>query len=981
MNLSLALRRARRTWRQLAVLLIAVCLVTAFFALAPLYVRAMVQAGIRFTLDEAPAERLTLTLTNPQPFAPNDWTFLTDQLGGLVNSLTRISRSAAAFGGFSYQYGEPTTELTGRSEFTYHAYAFSDLETRFRVLDGRLPIRLAPPNAPERTAQTEEERIDKGIGMYSIGDVEAVIGAEAARLSGYAVGTRFAIGETPANRVVVHIVGIVEAAAPDDLLWQGNRRALEGEVIQVGLTDTEYQLAFIVTEGAYSDWVAQATQRLRGGENNSYLWHIRLNGGAVTADSLAEIRERLKFVVDKLTADYRGLLSANPLLRELDRYVDQVARTEPPIILLAGAVLLLMLYHLVTTVSLYLETQAEEWAALSSRGAGTWQLVRLQTLTMLILCLIGAVLGAPLAVVLLNILWAISPLGAAQSGAAPMAGIPANAVILSAVAAAAALIMLSLPAIPSARRSLAQFKQLVARPPRKPFWARYALDLILIVIGLGFMARLLFFVAGDLGQTLSLLINNPPALIQQIVDGAARTGGLADPLNLIGPGLLLSGIALLWLRFFPFLMRLIGLFSRRSNSLTAPLSVWNVERDPNHYAQLVLLLIATLALGTAALGLGNTREIGAWAAARAVTGGAIRAELDGQNAPDMAAWRALPTVRGAERLLRAESVQQAGTVSYFMLGLPLETFSTTFPETAAVLAPLAGQSVEVRRSFSRQTGRATETLIVPAVISERLAREVGAAQRTDRLPLRVGNEAVVELLLPNNLRWAVHFRVMGITRNFPSLSETQQFLLMDISHLGRLIFANSVVAISVRPVPNQVWLDVPQGAPNADLQAQIAAQAGYQRAAYAWERYADLLREPLPAAVAGMLYAGFWVSLLLSLLDFGFYLAVTAKRRALGFAVLRALGWNANKIWALLAAEQATLVLPALLVGVGLGALLAYVILPFLTLFGGVALSLPMAGVIGVVAALLVGFSALIGGAAWWLRRLEINRVLRLGEE
>ncbi|PJF41228.1 MAG: hypothetical protein CUN50_06205, partial [Candidatus Thermofonsia Clade 1 bacterium] len=127
--------------------------------------------------------------------------------------------------------------------------------------------------------------------------------------------------------------GIVEAADPNDLVWQGNRRALEGELIEVGLTDRQYQLAFIVTEGAYSDWVAKATQRVRSGENNSYVWLIRLNGAAVTADTLGTLRERLKFVVDKLTADYRGLLSANPLLRELDRYADQVARTEPPIIL------------------------------------------------------------------------------------------------------------------------------------------------------------------------------------------------------------------------------------------------------------------------------------------------------------------------------------------------------------------------------------------------------------------------------------------------------------------------------------------------------------------------------------------------------------------------------------------------------------------------------------------------------------------------
>jgi ABC-type antimicrobial peptide transport system permease subunit len=149
----------------------------------------------------------------------------------------------------------------------------------------------------------------------------------------------------------------------------------------------------------------------------------------------------------------------------------------------------------------------------------------------------------------------------------------------------------------------------------------------------------------------------------------------------------------------------------------------------------------------------------------------------------------------------------------------------------------------------------------------------------------------------------------------------------------------------------------------------------------AWDRYNELLREPLPAAVAGMLYAGFWVSLLLSLLDFGFYLAVTARRRSLGFAVLQALGWNASHIWALLAAEQAVLILPALLVGIALGAALAYVILPFLALVGGETLSMPVSSLLGLLIILLAGFGGLLSGTAWWLRRLRVNQVLRLGEE
>src|SRR5581483_1622074 len=376
------------------------------------------------------------------------------------------------------------------------------------------------------------------------------------------------------------------------------------EVVQGGIGRQSYNAAFFVTEGAYSDWIAKASTRAQGGTNNSYTWQIKLNPQAINADNVADVQARLTALVNRLTADYPGLLNFNPLLKLLNNYRDSVANTEGSVVLLSGAILVLMLYHLVTTVGLVLEQQMGEWASMSSRGASARQLVTLQGLTMLLLGVVGFGVGPFLSVLVLQAITRIGPLAQASGSTAPISGIPASAFQLGAIAAIASVLVLALPAIPAARRSLAQFKQIAARPPVNPAWARVRLDLILIVVGLGFVARLLFFVSGDLGETLTSLAHEPRRLVQVILDSANRAGGLADPLNLIGPALVLTGVALLWLRLFPSLMRLMGRIVTRSDSLTGPLAVWNVERDPNHYAQLVLLLIGTLALGTAALALG-----------------------------------------------------------------------------------------------------------------------------------------------------------------------------------------------------------------------------------------------------------------------------------------------------------------------------------------------------------------------------------------
>jgi ABC-type antimicrobial peptide transport system permease subunit len=264
------------------------------------------------------------------------------------------------------------------------------------------------------------------------------------------------------------------------------------------------------------------------------------------------------------------------------------------------------------------------------------------------------------------------------------------------------------------------------------------------------------------------------------------------------------------------------------------------------------------------------------------------------------------------------------------------------------------------------------------VMSERMAEDQGRALRSDRMPLEVG--AVAQIDLPfGNTRMVLNYKIVGITRNFPSLAENQHFLVMDPQTIAQIV--NTTLQGSVISGPNQVWLEIPDREPSPQLVDTLSNTPGIASRTFAWDRYNQLLREPLPAAIAGMLYAGFWVSLLLSLLDFAFYLAVTARRRSLGFAVLRALGWNVNNIWALLVAEQAALVVPALLVGIVLGAALAYVILPFLALVGGETLRLPVPALIGLLATLLIGFGILSFGAAWWLRRLKVNQVLRLGEE
>ena len=56
---------------------------------------------------------------------------------------------------------------------------------------------------------------------------------------------------------------------------------------------------------------------------------------------------------------------------------------------------------------------------------------------------------------------------------------------------------------------------------------------------------------------------------------------------------------------------------------------------------------------------------------------------------------------------------------------------------------------------------------------------------------------------------------------------------------------------------NEIWLNVPEREVTSQFEAEIGQVEGVNDVVYAWERYGEILREPLPSAIAGMLFAGF----------------------------------------------------------------------------------------------------------------------------
>lgn len=1207
MTLNLIFKRMRREWRVLSILLLAVCLVTGFLALGPLYIRAVTEVDIRSALDSANPEELKITVVSDFPVDQNAENIIREELGPLTVGVDRYIRAQYTAPEAPSGQGDPGTPQIAVCGFVmvlganpddglppanecYQPFAFERLDQLVNVVEGRLPERLATPDMVNAAGLSEEQQAAQQIGIYNRGQTEAVITPEVAETARLELGSRFYMGQVftdGTSRVTsVVIVGIVEPKNPSDPIWTGNQMFLRGAEVEVNLTTTRYDWGMAFNPAAYQDWVAPVVP------GTSYIWRIHTNPDVINSNNAGDYSAAYTSLQNRLGTALNGAQTFSGLAPLISGYDDRVKEAEGPIVLLSGAVLFIMLYHLVTTVSLILQQQGTEWSSISSRGGSTFQLMKLQFITVFLLGFIGFVVGPYLSRIFLFFMERFGPLAQALDGASfGNLETPITSYLLSIAAGAACVTFLSLPAYPAAKKSLLRLKQAASRPPTKPFWTSFFLDFVLILAGIAFVIRMYWIADGRIKDLYRYLIN-PAKMVQFVADHPSQTGGLKDPGNLLSMALLVTGIALFWLRIFPMLMGFVSRITSRRKALTGPLAVWNIERNPGHYAQLILLLIGTLALGTASLGLTATREAGGWRQAQKEIGGSARVEINPtQGDITNVAWDRFDGVADSADVIRVTGTA-LGRESFILIGVNPEEFATAFPDYADEVAalrdvpaltqpgvvlpddanqltvqvwsqslateevpepsviisvylvdavgtpylvqlsrdagtnvtgptgetsepnagppptppeqwvtlsgylPVSGRlpyrmwrigmasrqgnldsfthkvyldywqtvdangiatplesyetqpagwqpatfvspfsgtwvpldiaqrqiggaqiqyvqnevdpvaqddstALKIEYSIRRVSGRSTEPSVmidtlpvdrIPAIISGKFAdvfRGTGQGSANRGIPpLEIGSERDLNVDVgPGTVPFG--FRVVGVTNEgFPTIDRRvtddgtieAAFIIVPLD-VTRALMNQQTGGPSSFFDTNQVWLNLPEREPTDKLKQEIAQVPGVTVTRFAWDRFGQIQREPLPSAVAGLLYVGFIVSLILSLLDFAFYIIVTAKQRSFTFGVLRSLGWDTSNIWRLLLFENLALVVPALIIGTLLGAGLAYLLLPFLILAGNETLQFKPLEVVLMLVSLVGGFGVLLTLTATWLRSMSVNQVLRLGEE
>jgi FtsX-like permease family len=226
--------------------------------------------------------------------------------------------------------------------------------------------------------------------------------------------------------------------------------------------------------------------------------------------------------------------------------------------------------------------------------------------------------------------------------------------------------------------------------------------------------------------------------------------------------------------------------------------------------------------------------------------------------------------------------------------------------------------------------------------------------------------------------------VSGAVRSFPTTEPEAPAFVADLPTLNLLRFG----ATHATSAPDEWWLAVEPGQTDAAVAQLEAAPFSSVEVASQLGRARSLGTDPVALGIIGALALGVVAAGLFAVIGLFVSAAVSARERVTEFALLRALGLSSGQLSGWLSLENSMLALVSLLAGTGLGLLIGWVALPFVTVtqqaavpFPPVIVTPPWSGILLLEAVGIVTLAVTVALLARLLRRLGIGSALRMGED
>jgi putative ABC transport system permease protein len=733
-----------------------------------------------------------------------------------------------------------------------------------------------------------------------------------AQSMGIHIGEKLAVGATlSSTQVPVRVAGIWRAKDAEADFWFNN-------------PDSELRDTFLVRRSDY----LQRIQPITDSGTGEAAWYVILDENSIIPKESEQYLKGFNRSLEIIDKFLPGSKMNTPPLDPLAKFIK---RSSTLTVLLLGYNLpafAILLYFLALTSAIMVQWQRRETVMLVSRGMSLVEILNLTLIEQSILFMIGYPLGILFG---MFIAWAMgftsSFLTFTSRSSLPVSMEGFN-LPLTILALACALIFRLWPAVHAARSSLVSEERERARPMRKPIWYRLYLDLFLLI-----PTWYAYDQMSKRGSLAGLITDKPEDLYR-------------DPLLIVIPALFILTSALITMRFFAILMRLIDLVSGRIPWLTLHLALRQLGRQSLDYVQPLLLVLIALAMGVYTL--------------------SMAASLD-QWTVDRMYYRAgadlvfTPTSGGSSvSSSSAEGAASSGDASFDGSWIPLPGDFQAIPgvESATRVADLSMQlstgvegSKEVRGRFLAidRAEFASAAWFRPDFANESLGammNRLAIAQEsvlvsekflTDR-GLKVGDYVSMLVVVPSLVSVYSDYMIAGTYNYFPTVYED------SITVIGNIDYISTLTGLTI---PHDIWLKLSPGADSetvlkaigSTLHVYPATASGALRDANALVAAEQGRMERV--GIFGTLSIGFIAAALMAILGLLVYSYASLQERAYRLAVLNAVGLSRNQIMSQVVMEYAFLALFGVVAGALIGLATSELFVPFFRYTGEKGIALP----------------------------------------
>ena len=524
------IKRLGSDWKLLLSIFAGIIIASTLVAGAPVYLNSLARLTLNTSID-----RSSLLFLNIFAFAPN--VPLNEEHLNTTDSAinTLIEANISDFYVSRERYIKGTTLLVGTPhrplanadiDLVSRGYLqyLSNVEDHVEFVSGRV--------FTDRVTPTED-------GLH----VEVLIGSTPANVFGLQVGDKLELKPSLSSdqSVIAEIVGEIEPIDASEDYWQQNvnvfmEPAPLEEIPDVGVEvdPEEPPIAMFVTKQALLDSIGKAYP----GSLVSSSWFIFIEKEPMKKIRPEDLRQSIDNLENGMAIQMQGSAVFTGISALLDRFERRSFFTSIPLLLLLTIMVITVLYYMSMMVSYLVQSREDDVALLRSRGVSMAQLVRLYAIEGLVITAIAVILAPLLAMGFIAISGKLPYFSDITGGSL----LPVNwrwmPFLVSAGVGALSIAIFVIPSVIGARTGLVMHKLRSSRPPEVPFFQRYYLDIMVLVIG-----GLVFWELQARGR---------------LVSGGLFTGIEINEALLFAPVLLLTLVALVFMRFFPLFVRFIS---------------------------------------------------------------------------------------------------------------------------------------------------------------------------------------------------------------------------------------------------------------------------------------------------------------------------------------------------------------------------------------------------------------------------------------